>query len=168
MLVWSQKKESPLSKAQGDNAVDDSKKGSGKNALEQGNNTSLSASVIERSPESARIVLIGSNSFASDLALTLASEGMGTLYNKPLEFMQNMIDVSLEDAGLLRIRGRTQFSRTLLPMSPNTQATWEYGIFVAAIFLLLMGWLWRGQAQRSALKRFESALNRSQALRSGE
>ena len=161
-------KESPLSKAQGDNAVDDSKKGSGKNALEQGNNTSLSASVIERSPESARIVLIGSNSFASDLALTLASEGMGTLYNKPLEFMQNMIDVSLEDAGLLRIRGRTQFSRTLLPMTPNTQATWEYGNYVAAIFLLLMVWLWRGQAQRSALKRFESALNRSQALRSGE
>ena len=82
--------------------------------------------------------------------------------------MQNMIDVSLEDAGLLRIRGRTQFSRTLLPMTPNAQATWEYGNYVAAIFLLLMVWLWRGQAQRSALKRFEAALNRSQALRSGE
>ena len=63
------------------------------------------SSVIERSPPSARIVLVGSNEFASDLALTLISEGMGTFYSKPLEFMQNVIDLSLEEQGLLSIRG---------------------------------------------------------------
>ena len=75
--------------------------------------------MIERSPSSARIVLVGSNEFASDLALTLVSEGMGTFYSKQLEFMQNVIDLSLEDQGLLSIRGRTQFSRTLVSMVPG-------------------------------------------------
>mgnify|MGYP006997587135 FL=1 len=116
-------------------------------------------SVIEHSPASARLVLIGSNAFASDMALTLTSEGMGTIYTKPLEFMQNMIDWSLEDAGLLSIRGRTQFSRTLRPMTPKAQAAWEYANYVIAIVLLLFVWIWRRQVNRAALGRFKQLLN---------
>ena len=115
-------------------------------------------SVIERSPATARLVLIGSNTFASDMGLTLTSEGMGTMYTKPLEFMQNMIDWSLEDAGLLSIRGRTQFSRTLRPMAPNEQAVWEYANYVIAIMLLLFVWIWRRQVNRAALSRFNQLL----------
>jgi ABC-2 type transport system permease protein len=116
------------------------------------------SSVIERSPPSARIVLVGSNEFASDLALTLISEGMGTFYSKPLEFMQNVIDLSLEDQGLLSIRGRTQFSRTLVSMVPHRQAMWEYLNYGIALAGLLGIWLWRRWAQRSSLARFHTLL----------
>ena len=116
------------------------------------------SSVIERSPSSARIVLVGSNEFASDLALTLISEGMGTLYTKPLEFMQNVVDLSLEDQGLLSIRGRTQFSRTLAPMPQGERALWEYLNYGLALAGLLGIWLWRRWAQRSSLIRFQNIL----------
>jgi len=126
------------------------------------NNTASSSpivsSVIERSPPSARIVLVGSNEFASDLALTLVSEGMGTFYSKPLEFMQNVIDLSLEDQGLLSIRGRTQFSRTLVSMVSHRQAMWEYLNYGIALAGLLGIWLWRRWVQRSSLARFHTLL----------
>ena len=114
--------------------------------------------MIERSPPSARIVLVGSNEFASDLALTLISEGMGTFYSKQLEFMQNVIDLSLEDHGLLSIRGRTQFSRTLVSMVPGEQALWEYLNYGIALAGLLVIWFWRRWAKRSSLIRFQDFL----------
>jgi ABC-2 type transport system permease protein len=118
------------------------------------------SSVIERSPPSARIVLVGSNEFASDLALTLISEGMGTFYSKQLEFMQNVIDLSLEDQGLLSIRGRTQFSRTLVSMAPSKQAMWEYLNYGIALAGLLGIWIWRRWAKRASLIRFQNFLAR--------
>jgi ABC-2 type transport system permease protein len=121
-------------------------------------NNPVVSSVIERSPPSARIVLVGSNEFASDLALTLISEGLGTFYSKQLEFMQNVIDLSLEDQGLLSIRGRTQFSRTLVSMAPSRQAMWEYLNYGIALAGLLGIWFWRRWAKRSSLMRFQNFL----------
>jgi len=135
-------------------AVEDDQGGSNNTAS---NNPAVS-SVIERSPSSARIVLVGSNEFASDLALTLISEGMGTFYSKQLEFMQNVIDLSLEDQGLLSIRGRTQFSRTLVSMVPGEQALWEYLNYGIALAGLLGIWFWRRWAKRSSLIRFQKFL----------
>ena len=102
--------------------------------------------------------MVGSNAFASDLALTLISEGMGTFYSKQLEFMQNVIDLSLEDQGLLSIRGRTQFSRTLTSMASGEQAWWEYLNYGIALAGLLGIWLWRRWAQRLSLARFQTLL----------
>ena len=135
-------------------AVENDQSGSNNTAS---NNPAVS-SVIERSPSSARIVLVGSNEFASDLALTLISEGMGTFYSKQLEFMQNVIDLSLEDQGLLSIRGRTQFSRTLVSMVPGEQALWEYLNYGIALAGLLGIWFWRRWAKRSSLIRFQKFL----------
>ena len=116
------------------------------------------SNVIQRSPASARIVLVGSNEFASDLAVTLVSEGMGTFYSKQLEFMQNVIDLSLEDQGLLSIRGRSQFSRTLVSMVSGEQALWEYLNYGVALAGLLGIWFWRRWAKRSSLIRFQKFL----------
>jgi ABC-2 type transport system permease protein len=121
-------------------------------------NNPVVGSVIEHSPSSARIVLVGSNEFASDLAVTLVSEGMGTFYSKQLEFMQNVIDLSLEDQGLLSIRGRSQFSRTLVPMVSGEQALWEYLNYGVALAGLLGIWFWRRWAKRSSLIRFQKFL----------
>jgi ABC-2 type transport system permease protein len=152
-------KESPLIQSANENKSNGGEQASAQTNAVAENKGPMITSVIEHSPASARLVLIGSNAFASDMALTLTSEGMGTIYTKPLEFMQNMIDWSLEDAGLLSIRGRTQFSRTLRPMTPKAQAAWEYANYVIAIVLLLFVWIWRRQVNRATLGRFKQLLN---------
>ena len=116
-------KESPLIESADENKSSGSEQASAQTNAVAENKGPIITSVIERSPATARLVLIGSNTFASDMGMTLTSEGMGTMYTKQLEFMQNMIDWSLEDAGLLSIRGRTQFSRTLRPMGAHSTSS---------------------------------------------
>ncbi|MEZ5535596.1 MAG: Gldg family protein [Thiolinea sp.] len=111
------------------------------------------SSVIERSSDSARIILLASNSFATDTSIDLASQGQGTLYTAPLEFMQNAVDWSLDDQGLMSIRSRAQFARTLEPMSHGAQLFWEYLNYVLAILGLVALWAWR----RMKLKRKQQA-----------
>jgi ABC-2 type transport system permease protein len=99
--------------------------------------------VIDRSPASAKLVVVASNTFATDAAIGLASEGLGTYYTKPVAFLQNVVDWSLEDPALLALRGRTEFARTLRPLSEDAQRTWEYANYAMALAGLLIVWGWR-------------------------
>jgi ABC-2 type transport system permease protein len=106
--------------------------------------------VVESSPPSARLILIGSASFLTDAAISLATEATRTLYKKPIELVQNAIDWSLEDRGLLALRGRGQYSRLLEPLNRNEQMFWEYLNYALALAgLVLVYWLHR----RSRLSR---------------
>jgi ABC-2 type transport system permease protein len=90
--------------------------------------------VIERSPESARLILIGSSGFLSDDILSLLSQVDRTQYLTPLGFAQNLVDWSLEDRGLLALRARGGlFSRTLDPVKAGRQQMWEYLNYVLAL-----------------------------------
>ncbi len=100
-------------------------------------------SLIKSSPSSSRLVLIASNSFAADGSIDIASHALGTLYTKPLEFVQNAIEWSIEDQGLSSLRGRSQFARTLLPMSQEEQKKWEVANYILAIVGIFFVWLWR-------------------------
>lgn len=97
---------------------------------------------IDRSTESARIILFASNNFLSDGILQLASSAMGTQYLNPLDLAKNAVDWSLEDRDLLTIRGRTHFSRTLYPLNRTGQLFFEYfnyalaGLGLLVIFLI--------------------------------
>ncbi len=115
-------------------------------------------SVIERSPDSARIVLVSSNNFADDTVLELASEGLGTLYRQPVELLQNAVDWSLEDRGLLAIRSRAQFARTLAPMERGDQLFWEYLNYGLALLGLVAVWIWRRSVRRSEQFRCQAIL----------
>ncbi|WP_127900109.1 Gldg family protein [Solirhodobacter olei] len=99
--------------------------------------------VIDRSPANAKLVVVSSSSFGSDLTLALASQGLGTRYTKPVDFLQNVADWATEDPALLALRGRTQYANTLLPMTPTTQALWEYLNYAFAILGLILVWVWR-------------------------
>jgi ABC-2 type transport system permease protein len=106
--------------------------------------------VVESSPASAKLILIGSASFLTDTAISLATEATRTVYTKPLELIQNAVDWSLEDRGLLALRGRGQYSRLLVPLDRGEQVFWEYlnyGLALAG--LALVYWLHR----RSRIKR---------------
>jgi ABC-2 type transport system permease protein len=160
-------KESPLAQAaapeQGDKptAQDEDKaesKGNNGKAAKAVAKPPTITSVIERSPDSARIILVASNTFANDTVLDLASEGMGTRYTRPLEFLQNAIDWSLEDRGLLAIRSRAQFARTLSPMSSGDQLFWEYLNYGLALGGLVLVWLWRRRVRQAERVRYQAIL----------
>lgn len=114
--------------------------------------------VIERSPESARLVLVASNSFASDTAIELASQGLGTLYLRPVEFLQNAIDWSLEDRNLLALRGRSQLARTLEPLGEAGQRRWEYANYGLALLGLIAVWGWRRAVAAADRRRYQQLL----------
>lgn len=105
------------------------------------------AGVIDHAQSSAKLVLISSSSFGSDLTLRLASQGMGTQYAAPIDFLQNVADWATEDPALLSLRGRTQYANTLLPMSASAQALWEYLEYAFAILGLALVWAWRRWAR---------------------
>jgi ABC-2 type transport system permease protein len=114
--------------------------------------------VIDRSPESARIILFASRSFLTDTMLDLATSGMGTRYLKPVQLLENAIDWSLEDSGLLAIRGRAHFSRTLNPLDRESQVFWEYLNYGLPLFGLLVIGLIRRQANKRAASRYAAVL----------
>ncbi len=96
--------------------------------------------VLNRSPDSARIILMASNTFLADTSLELASGAGGTRYLNPLQLVANCIDWSLEDRDLLSIRGRGHFARTLLPMSKEARMLWEYLNYGLAVLGMLVVW----------------------------
>jgi ABC-2 type transport system permease protein len=111
--------------------------------------------VIERSPDSARIILIGSGSFLSDDILSLASQIGRTQYLAPLNFAQNLVDWSLEDRGLLALRARGGlFSRTLEPVKAGKQMMWEYLNYALALLGLGIVYLVRRHLRELANRRY--------------
>ncbi len=114
--------------------------------------------VIDRSPESARIILFASNSFLTDQMLDLAASGLGTRYLKPVQLVENAIDWSLEERGLLAIRGRAHFSRTLNPLDRESQMFWEYLNYGLALFGLLLIGLVRRRTNKQAALRYAAIL----------
>ncbi|MEJ2531170.1 MAG: Gldg family protein [Halioglobus sp.] len=101
--------------------------------------------MIERSPESARIVLFASNDFLDDQVLNASVTASGTQYLGPLELFTNTLDWALNDDQLVQIRSRAHFNRSLPPMDRQAQAFIEYfnyGLSVLwLVALALVHWL---------------------------
>ena len=71
----------------------------------------------------------------------MASVAGGSDYLNSLELMANAVDWSLEDEGLLAIRSRSHFNRTLPPMEQGSQMFWEYlnyGIVALSLGLIAL------------------------------
>ena len=103
--------------------------------------------MIERSPESARIVLFASSDFLDDQVLNASVTASGTQYLGPLELFTNTLDWALNDDQLVQIRSRAHFNRSLPPMDRQGQAFIEYfnyGLSVLWLAILaLVHWLRR-------------------------
>jgi ABC-2 type transport system permease protein len=100
-------------------------------------------SVIESSPDNARLVVIGSGDFLTDLVFQISSSMAGDRYLNSLQFLQNAVDWSVEDLDLLEIRARGTSARVLKPMAPGDQTVWEvlnYGIAIAALTVIGVVW----------------------------
>ncbi len=116
------------------------------------------ARVIDRSTDSARIILFSSADFLSDETLELVSAALRTRYFNPIQLVENAIDWSLEDRGLLSIRGRGQFSRTLEPLDREEQQFWEFLNYAMALLGLAVVWTIRRTTRRRAQHYYRSVL----------
>ena len=97
--------------------------------------------MIEKSPESGRIILIASNEFLTDQTLQISRAIGSTRFLNSLQLVENTIDWSLEDRGLLSIRSRGHFTRTLYPMEADTRVFFEYlnyGLIVLGLFVVFV------------------------------
>jgi ABC-2 type transport system permease protein len=94
--------------------------------------------LLQRSPESARIVLYASNDFMDDQILNASIAATGTQYLGPLELLTNTLDWALQDDQLLDIRSRAHFNRTLPPMEREGQAIIEYFNYGLAVLWLVL------------------------------
>ncbi|MDC9701472.1 MAG: Gldg family protein, partial [Alphaproteobacteria bacterium] len=99
--------------------------------------------VITHSPDNTKLIVVSSSNFASDIMLNLASQGTGTTYTRPIDFLQNVIDWATEDPSLLTLRGKTQFANTLRPISAKMQTLLEYMNYAFAAIGLLLVLAWR-------------------------
>ena len=112
--------------------------------------------MLQRSPESARIVLFSSNDFMEDKVLGSLVAASGTQYLGPLDLFKNTLDWALQDEQLLEIRARAHFNRTLPPMERHAQLLIEYfnyGLSLLWLLLLaLAAWLLRTLRRRHYAK----------------
>jgi ABC-2 type transport system permease protein len=94
--------------------------------------------VIQHSPDSARIILFSSNDFLTDTLLGMAGMANGGQYLNSIQMLANTVDYAVEDEGLMTIRARGNFNRTLPAMEESTQAFWEYLNYGLALLALLI------------------------------
>jgi len=110
---------------------------------EDGEEEPVVAGMIEKSPESARIILVGSNEAFTDQTLQLSRAANNDRFVNSLQFLENVVDWALEDRALLSIRSRAHFARTLVPMTRERKAFWEYlnyGIVLVGLALIYGGY----------------------------
>jgi ABC-2 type transport system permease protein len=119
--------------------------------------------VVETSPPSARLILIGSASFLTDTAIGLATEANRSVYTKPLELIQNAVDWSLEDRGLLTLRGRGQFSRLLVPLDRRQQMFWEYLNYALALAGLALVYGLHRRARTGRRRHYQAIMSEGRA-----
>ena len=116
-------------------------------------------SVVERSPESARLFVFASNDFLADQITRLIGSADGTFYTNTAQLMANVTDYALEDQSLLSIRSRGAFNRTLPPMQVAEQTTVEYLNYGCALLGLGLVWLWQRRRRRGAARTYAQWLN---------
>jgi ABC-2 type transport system permease protein len=101
---------------------------------------------IEVSPETARLIVIGSAEFVDDIVFNISSNLMGDRYLNSLKLVQNSVAWATEDLDLLSIRSRGTYARVLEPMEENEQSFWEGANYVIALLaLVVIGSVWNAR-----------------------
>lgn len=106
---------------------------------------------IDRSPATARLVVIGSGDFVNDTVFSISSQLSMDRYLNSIQLVQNAVDWSVEDLALLDIRSRGSYARVLVPLSENEQSFWEfanYGFALLALIAIGAWWTTRRRAEQ--------------------
>ncbi len=109
---------------------------------------------IEASPESSRLVVIGSAEFLDDTVLNFSRSLSADRYLLNLQFLQNSVDWLAEDEDLLSLRSRGTNTRLLKPLDEKEQTMWEalnYGVALLALIVLGVVWSVRQRSETPML-----------------
>jgi ABC-2 type transport system permease protein len=99
--------------------------------------------LIESSPDTARLVVIGSSEFVDDLVLQLSSNLSAERFLFNLQLLQNAVDWAAEDLDLLGLASGGIYTRLLQPLDEGEQTFWEAANYAAALaVLVVIGLVW--------------------------
>lgn len=105
-----------------------------------------SLATIESSPETSRLIVIGSMEFVDDIVFDLSSSLTQDRYLNSLHFLKNCVAWSTEDLDLLSIRSGGTQTRVLVPLSERAQSFWEGANYVVALLaLVVIGLVWNSR-----------------------
>jgi ABC-2 type transport system permease protein len=126
-------KPSPLFKDTGAKAAEAAKGDDGKTKEANETGRTLTASTKD-----ARLAVVGSSAFASDLVKSLGDQAgaAGGIYRGNFQLVRNLIDWALEDNDLLAIRSAGAFARTLDPMTDGQKTRWEIANYLIVLLAL--------------------------------
>jgi ABC-2 type transport system permease protein len=105
---------------------------------------------IEASPDTARLIVIGSSEFIDDAVLNISRNLSADRYLNNLQFVQNAVDWALEDEDLLSIRTGGTYTRLLEPLEEGQQSLWEglnYGLVLVALMAIGLVWTLRRRSE---------------------
>ncbi len=111
-----------IRKAHEEKAAQKEKKGMEK---EQEKEEVLPPPIIERSPDGTRLVVVGCSEFVNDTVISISRSLSPDRFLNSLQFVQNLVDWSVEDEDLLTIRAREGHARLLKPMDQSKQRFYE-------------------------------------------
>ena len=110
------------------------------------------AGVIDKSAESARLIVFSSNDFRADQTLQMVGSADGTMYLNSVQMIANIVDWATEDESLVGIRARGNFNRTLPGMDEAQQNVLEWANYIMAVVgVLAVLFIFRLQAKRRRL-----------------
>jgi ABC-2 type transport system permease protein len=107
--------------------------------------------LIEDSPDSARLVVIGSSEFVDDLVLELSRSLSADRFLFNLQLLQNAVDWAAEDLDLLGLSSGGIYTRLLQPLDEGEQTFWEaanYGTALAVLVVIGLVWNLRRRGER--------------------
>jgi len=94
--------------------------------------------MVETSPDTARLVVLGSVEFIDDVVLQLSQSLSADRYLLNLQLVQNAVDWAAEDEDLLGIRSRGTYARLLDEMDPGQESIWEVANYALVIVSLIV------------------------------
>ena len=106
--------------------------------VQEGETETAALGTIEVSPDSSRLVVLGSAEFVDDVVMEISRSFSQDRYLLNLQLLQNIVDWAVEDEDLLSIRSRGTYARLLRPLEKDEQSFWE-GLNYAVVLLALIG-----------------------------
>jgi ABC-2 type transport system permease protein len=94
--------------------------------------------MVETSPETARLVVLGSVEFIDDAVLQLSQSLSADRYLLNLQLVQNAVDWAAEDEDLLGIRSRGTYARLLNVLGEGQESVWEVGNYALVVVSLIV------------------------------
>ena len=93
--------------------------------FQEGETEASALGTVEVSPDSSRLVVLGSAEFVDDVVMEISRSFSQDRYLLNLQLLQNIVDWAVEDEDLLSIRSRGTYARLLRPLEKDEQSFWE-------------------------------------------